>query len=354
MAVTYVFCGGLATAMFASEAARPRGAADWRASLIYAVAWLGGMVALYTCFGLVGAVWQHPAVVPWHPGDRDGRWPGPRRPSRPRNEGRPGDLLASHRRRRADDCRDRALHHRPRLTVAGVPTAGRDAPRCKPDRRPSLRPLTHRRARSSVRHRRRDRRLRRLAESQWGIASPRDPSADDDSRPRESAVASPSRPSDPVIAPRVPTPVEIAARPLQPQQVLPHKMVPNVEVVSLEMMEHLRRVVVIRERSECVGGERRAMRHQIVSSCLEIGLVLVPAEIQPGKKSGCGHRIARGPPLHGARARAAGAVGTSRDRVDEVFRPLQLFRGDAQACELGAPQGDNHPPGHRWVARQWA
>ncbi len=56
MAVTYVFCGGLATAMFASEAARPRGAADWRASLIYAVAWLGGMVALYTCFGLVGAV----------------------------------------------------------------------------------------------------------------------------------------------------------------------------------------------------------------------------------------------------------------------------------------------------------
>ena len=54
MAVTYVLCGGIAVAFL------PRvgswSPVDWSAAAQYGVAWLGGMVALYTCFGLVGAV----------------------------------------------------------------------------------------------------------------------------------------------------------------------------------------------------------------------------------------------------------------------------------------------------------
>jgi len=54
MAVTYVLCGGIAAVVL--PWAPPRGRDDWAAAGQYAVTWLGAMVALYTCFGLVGAV----------------------------------------------------------------------------------------------------------------------------------------------------------------------------------------------------------------------------------------------------------------------------------------------------------
>lgn len=54
MAATYVLCGGIALP-FVPWAARSR-PAGWKAAAHYAMAWLGAMVALYTCFGLVGAV----------------------------------------------------------------------------------------------------------------------------------------------------------------------------------------------------------------------------------------------------------------------------------------------------------
>ena len=57
MAVTYALCGGLAGLVLACvPAVRPRDGSDRNAALQYAAAWLGGMVALYVCFGLVGAV----------------------------------------------------------------------------------------------------------------------------------------------------------------------------------------------------------------------------------------------------------------------------------------------------------
>ncbi len=57
MAVTYALCGGLAGIALASlPAVRPRDGSDRNAACQYAVAWLGGMAALYVCFGLVGAV----------------------------------------------------------------------------------------------------------------------------------------------------------------------------------------------------------------------------------------------------------------------------------------------------------
>jgi len=57
MAVTYVACGGLAACILAAAPGlRPRDEDDRKAARRYAAAWLGGMVALYVCFGLVGAV----------------------------------------------------------------------------------------------------------------------------------------------------------------------------------------------------------------------------------------------------------------------------------------------------------
>lgn len=54
MALTYALCG----VMFAPLAVRldrPT-AGDWRAATQYATAWLGSMIGLYCCFGLVGVV----------------------------------------------------------------------------------------------------------------------------------------------------------------------------------------------------------------------------------------------------------------------------------------------------------
>lgn len=57
MAVTYVVCGAAAAVvMAAAPQLRPRDRRDRAAAAQYAAAWLGGMVALYACFGLVGAV----------------------------------------------------------------------------------------------------------------------------------------------------------------------------------------------------------------------------------------------------------------------------------------------------------
>jgi drug/metabolite transporter (DMT)-like permease len=57
MAVTYVACGGAALAAVAVRPELwPRDRRDRRAASEYAAAWLVGMVALYACFGLVGAV----------------------------------------------------------------------------------------------------------------------------------------------------------------------------------------------------------------------------------------------------------------------------------------------------------
>ncbi|MFM7138581.1 MAG: EamA family transporter [Planctomycetota bacterium] len=57
MAVTYVACGMVAAVILAvAPALRPRDRRDAIAAVQYAAAWLGGMVALYACFGLVGVV----------------------------------------------------------------------------------------------------------------------------------------------------------------------------------------------------------------------------------------------------------------------------------------------------------
>jgi drug/metabolite transporter (DMT)-like permease len=54
MAITYVLCGLVVATLL--PRALPRDRRDWVASVQYAVAWLAGMAGLYTCFGLVGAV----------------------------------------------------------------------------------------------------------------------------------------------------------------------------------------------------------------------------------------------------------------------------------------------------------
>ncbi|MFM7108275.1 MAG: EamA family transporter [Planctomycetaceae bacterium] len=54
MAVTYVLCGALALPFMSRAGLRDR--RDWTAAAQYAAAWLGGMVALYACFGTVGVV----------------------------------------------------------------------------------------------------------------------------------------------------------------------------------------------------------------------------------------------------------------------------------------------------------
>jgi drug/metabolite transporter (DMT)-like permease len=54
MAITYAVCG--AAAASGLRWAGPRDSRDWTAAGQYAAAWLGGMVALYCCFGTVGAL----------------------------------------------------------------------------------------------------------------------------------------------------------------------------------------------------------------------------------------------------------------------------------------------------------
>lgn len=54
MAITYVLSGLVVTAVL--PRALPRDRRDCSAAVQYAAAWLAGMVGLYTCFGLVGAV----------------------------------------------------------------------------------------------------------------------------------------------------------------------------------------------------------------------------------------------------------------------------------------------------------
>jgi len=57
MAVTYVACGALAmVALLIAPTLRPRDRSERIAAIQYGAAWLSGMVALYTCFGLVGVV----------------------------------------------------------------------------------------------------------------------------------------------------------------------------------------------------------------------------------------------------------------------------------------------------------
>lgn len=57
MGCTYVVCGLVAAvALVLVPRLRPHDRRDGIAAMQYAAAWLGGMVALYACFGLVGAV----------------------------------------------------------------------------------------------------------------------------------------------------------------------------------------------------------------------------------------------------------------------------------------------------------
>ena len=57
LAVTYVACAAAAAVLLAAAPRlRPRDRQDIAAAVQYAGAWFGGMVALYACFGLVGAV----------------------------------------------------------------------------------------------------------------------------------------------------------------------------------------------------------------------------------------------------------------------------------------------------------
>lgn len=53
-AVTYVACGLVASAFL--PWANPRRGTDWRAAAAYGLVWLAGMLTLYACFGLLGAV----------------------------------------------------------------------------------------------------------------------------------------------------------------------------------------------------------------------------------------------------------------------------------------------------------
>jgi drug/metabolite transporter (DMT)-like permease len=54
MATTYVLCGVVAACLLPWTT--PRDRRDWAAASQYSLAWLAGMVALYACFGFVGAV----------------------------------------------------------------------------------------------------------------------------------------------------------------------------------------------------------------------------------------------------------------------------------------------------------
>jgi len=57
LAVTYVACGaGAAVVATVRPDLRPRDRRDAFAAVEYAAAWFGGVIALYACFGLVGAV----------------------------------------------------------------------------------------------------------------------------------------------------------------------------------------------------------------------------------------------------------------------------------------------------------
>jgi drug/metabolite transporter (DMT)-like permease len=56
MSLTYVTCGAAAVLLLVVRRTRPRDGRDWRGGGWYAAAWLGSMVALYACFGLLGAV----------------------------------------------------------------------------------------------------------------------------------------------------------------------------------------------------------------------------------------------------------------------------------------------------------
>ncbi|MGI9177749.1 MAG: EamA family transporter [Pirellulales bacterium] len=56
MTVTYVLCGCLAAPILMTKQGWPQSSNDWTAAGCYAVTWLIGMAALYTCFGLIGAV----------------------------------------------------------------------------------------------------------------------------------------------------------------------------------------------------------------------------------------------------------------------------------------------------------
>jgi drug/metabolite transporter (DMT)-like permease len=56
MSVTYFACGLLAAPLLATVRGGPRSIRDWIAGGYYAITWLIGMAALYTCFGLVGVV----------------------------------------------------------------------------------------------------------------------------------------------------------------------------------------------------------------------------------------------------------------------------------------------------------
>ena len=53
-AVTYVSCGAVAAVFL--PATTPRSGAAWTAAAWYGLVWLGGMVGLYVCFGLLGVV----------------------------------------------------------------------------------------------------------------------------------------------------------------------------------------------------------------------------------------------------------------------------------------------------------
>ena len=56
MAVTYVVCGLLSAIVMLASRGRPTGWHDWKFAIRYAATWLVGMAALYTCFGIVGAI----------------------------------------------------------------------------------------------------------------------------------------------------------------------------------------------------------------------------------------------------------------------------------------------------------
>lgn len=56
MCITYLLCGLCATSLLALGLVRPQDRHDWMGAAQYGGTWLLGMAALYTCFGLVGAV----------------------------------------------------------------------------------------------------------------------------------------------------------------------------------------------------------------------------------------------------------------------------------------------------------
>ena len=86
-----------------------------------------------------------------------------------------------------------------------------------------------------------------------------------------------------VKAAGIPAPRLVAARPLQPDQKIPHEVIPDVVLVSLEAVQSERREEVIPQRAELTAIPRRRVRGEESPPALErtLGVSLQRARIRP-------------------------------------------------------------------------